>query len=444
MHHQQSNCMKWMAFLLLFRTPDFLMVQNGFLEKTWQHRRRPLKSETHQQRSGATFIQPTPVMGRRFREELVTHCLKQQRSGATFTVDRATSTSREVIWIFSLLRKCFNSLCFVQLIAFPSALPPSLFVTSLPFRFTMSLVKLIPDSCSMELPRTSITMNIGEHLASPIRSIPEVKGLDWIVHCCPAGRTEAQAGYISVFVTVLKPVDLRFTFSLKNTNITEQFFVNFNSDILSHGSPFFISHDLLRSCGAIQDGKFTIVCDVAVELPVSDFKAVPHIHELLHESCPQVTMLVEDEELQMNKAILMSVSPVFNAMFNHDTQEARSGCVKIDDFSYDTVDNVIDFILGSTSRKLTASEIIDMLKFADKYDISGLIVYFEAFLAKNVTPDNVADITTYAYAYSRDVLKAKCAKFVSKKVGKAVVASFAQLEPSLLVSLIKAAADRDS
>uniref|UniRef100_A0A7E4ZSU6 BTB domain-containing protein n=1 Tax=Panagrellus redivivus TaxID=6233 RepID=A0A7E4ZSU6_PANRE len=206
-------------------------------------------------------------------------------------------------------------------------------------------------------------------------------------------------------------------------------------------NPWFISHDELRKSGAIQNGKFVVSCDIEFNLPWSKLDNIPPIHCLLLKTCPQVKLIVGEDTVEMNKAILTSISPVFNAMFSHDTKEARTGSVRIPDFDFNTVQNVRRFCLG-VEFDFTTKECIDMLKFADKYDIKGLQDYLEVCLINNLTADNFCAVADYAWTHSRDTVKINCAQYFSNYgEGVFLTSAFAGLEPTIMASLVKAAVE---
>uniref|UniRef100_A0A7E4ZXJ9 BTB domain-containing protein n=1 Tax=Panagrellus redivivus TaxID=6233 RepID=A0A7E4ZXJ9_PANRE len=302
-----------------------------------------------------------------------------------------------------------------------------------------SLVKLVTDSYSFEIPETALSMDNGVELATEMRPITQIEGLQWCIEYSPAGYDKEDAGFISVFLNVTKAVGIRYVFAVKNTAVQlhEQFFAD---EPMSFGAHHLISHDNLRKSGAMQNGKFVITCNAEFEVPLAKVEDPLPIQDLLLESCPQVTFVVGNDTVKMNKAILTNISPVFNAMFNHDTKEAKTGTVQIEDFNLKTIQKVKNFCLGSELDNFTFQEGIEVLKFADKYDIQGLQEYLEIFLSINITVDNFCDLVSYAWAYSRDGLKEKCAHYFSEHGdGVYLTAAFVELEPTVMASLVKAA-----
>ena len=53
---------------------------------------------------------------------------------------------------------------------------------------------------------------------------------------------------------------------------------------------------------------------------------------------------LEEREIKVHRAVLQSVSPVFESMFTHDFVEKSSGQILVDQFSFDTMKRFVDFI----------------------------------------------------------------------------------------------------
>uniref|UniRef100_A0A7E4V1F7 BTB domain-containing protein n=2 Tax=Panagrellus redivivus TaxID=6233 RepID=A0A7E4V1F7_PANRE len=298
-------------------------------------------------------------------------------------------------------------------------------------------IKLVTDSYSFEIPERALSRDNGAELTTEMRPITQIEGLEWCIEYSPAGLGIQRAGFLSVFIKVTKPIAFRYVFGVKNTAVKVRGACSAGN--LSSSFELF-SHDELRNSGGIQDGKFVITCDVEFEVPIAEFEETPSIHELLLESCPQIAFVVGKDTVKMNKAILTSVSSVFHAMFSHDMKEARTDSVKVTDFDVKTIENVNYFCLGIELDDLTTNESIQVLKFADKYDIKGLQTYLESFLVENITADNFCDIVNYAWTHSRDFMKTKCARYFSMYgEGVFLTSAFADLEPTIMASLVKAA-----
>uniref|UniRef100_A0A7E4UYE5 BTB domain-containing protein n=1 Tax=Panagrellus redivivus TaxID=6233 RepID=A0A7E4UYE5_PANRE len=126
------------------------------------------------------------------------------------------------------------------------------------------------------------------------------------------------------------------------------------------------------------------------------------------DDCSMVTLHVDGHTFAVQKALLMDASPVFNAMFSHDTREAASNHVEVKDFNANTVVAIVACLNGHLPTSATAEEIIEMLWLADKYFMEAVTFELEAVLIKLVSVDTLFGITRYASAQSRTRLMARC------------------------------------
>uniref|UniRef100_A0A7E4VVA0 BTB domain-containing protein n=1 Tax=Panagrellus redivivus TaxID=6233 RepID=A0A7E4VVA0_PANRE len=130
------------------------------------------------------------------------------------------------------------------------------------------------------------------------------------------------------------------------------------------------------------------------------------------DHCPYDMMFkVGDSGIEAHRALLAIVSPVFAAMFNANTKEADTGVVQLEDCSLETVQNVLELCYGCDGVERTAKELVDMLKFVDKYGITVLVDKLEACLPSHITVEGFAPVAEYAWIYEKPFLQAQCARF---------------------------------
>jgi len=65
-----------------------------------------------------------------------------------------------------------------------------------------------------------------------------------------------------------------------------------------------------------------------------------------------VDLIFGDKHLKAHKAILIARSPIFAAMFEHDTIENRTGKVKIEDIDQETFEELLHYIYSGKIHKL--------------------------------------------------------------------------------------------
>uniref|UniRef100_A0A7E4VWS7 BTB domain-containing protein n=1 Tax=Panagrellus redivivus TaxID=6233 RepID=A0A7E4VWS7_PANRE len=150
-------------------------------------------------------------------------------------------------------------------------------------------------------------------------------------------------------------------------------------------------------------------------LPLPGFTINDFIKNSNHNSS-DARIVVGNDTLEVHRHILCLISPVFHAEFTHDTKEAKNGTINIKDFDFATVKNVIDTCYGRECAADSLADYIDMLRFADKYDIRSLTQSIEPFINDDVTLESFCVITNYAWDLDKTDLKSKCAKFYKDNV----------------------------
>ena len=135
-----------------------------------------------------------------------------------------------------------------------------------------------------------------------------------------------------------------------------------------------------------------------------------------------------DNHFQVHKLVLAAHSPVFEAMFNSDSNEAIENQMEIVDFDFDIVKLAIELIYDRQIPTLTMEQKMDVLKFFDKYDVRKLKVgthsrnsvklqfnfqdSMEASLAEVISFKTVCQITEFAFSFNSTNLQQRCEDFL--------------------------------
>uniref|UniRef100_A0A7E4VPK4 BTB domain-containing protein n=1 Tax=Panagrellus redivivus TaxID=6233 RepID=A0A7E4VPK4_PANRE len=151
-----------------------------------------------------------------------------------------------------------------------------------------------------------------------------------------------------------------------------------------------------------------------------------------------------DGKIQVHSGFLSLISPVFQAMFTHNTKEAKTGVVNITDFDKKTVERVVNLCYGRDLETESTSEVVDMLRFADKYDIKAVVKNLEAIIEADLNNTNFCVITQYAWDLNRDSLKKACGKHFRQNHGLSITPEFAQMSGPVQLGVIASAASIDS
>ncbi|XP_055352977.1 uncharacterized protein LOC129598913 [Paramacrobiotus metropolitanus] len=116
----------------------------------------------------------------------------------------------------------------------------------------------------------------------------------------------------------------------------------------------------------------------------------------------------EGNQFPAHRAILAAQSPVFAAMFQHDTSEKATGICKIIDFEANILQLLIHF---AYTRELSAGDggqqIIKLWYAADKYDMSDLRHACEDALVASVKNENAFEYFVFARERGLQVLQRK-------------------------------------
>ncbi|XP_008219566.1 PREDICTED: BTB/POZ domain-containing protein At4g08455-like isoform X2 [Prunus mume] len=118
-------------------------------------------------------------------------------------------------------------------------------------------------------------------------------------------------------------------------------------------------------------------------------------------SFSDVVLFASDDEaagpVPAHKAVLVSRSPVFRAMFENEMEESLSGTIKIGEVSYRTLGAFVNF-LYTAEVCLDQQLAYDLFVMAEKYQVQRLKDYCQKFLiidaALTVITDNMDKLTS--------------------------------------------------
>ncbi|XP_055354289.1 uncharacterized protein LOC129599948 [Paramacrobiotus metropolitanus] len=126
------------------------------------------------------------------------------------------------------------------------------------------------------------------------------------------------------------------------------------------------------------------------------------------------TLVSADERsFPAHRVILAAQSPVFAAMFSHDTLEKTSGVCTIADVRGEILDIVLDFLYRHIVFEGIKNNAEEVLAAADKYDLDDLRSVCEDLLTAELRQENAARFLRIAVNYGLDKLLKKAARIVS-------------------------------
>lgn len=130
-----------------------------------------------------------------------------------------------------------------------------------------------------------------------------------------------------------------------------------------------------------------------------------HLGFLLEdETNHDVTVRVEAEEFRLHRSILGARSPVFDAMFRHETQEKITGVVTIQDCRADIFRLFARYLYTGKVKKLSEDNSLDLFKLADKYHVKELADDCVQYIANMLTVDTFCEVVEVALNHGEESL----------------------------------------
>uniref|UniRef100_A0A7E4VQ44 BTB domain-containing protein n=1 Tax=Panagrellus redivivus TaxID=6233 RepID=A0A7E4VQ44_PANRE len=298
-------------------------------------------------------------------------------------------------------------------------------------------------------------LEVDQSIQTPVVTVKDSNGINWSLECYPKGYGDGNDGHVSVFLQLGKaPLKIRAEFSISGTDYKKTLIEDCRKKG-PRGFSQFIAHDQLRHIGGINNGYFVIECAVsfyitrAIETVVDSVKmeALPkplHFFELMVLGThieSDVDIVVGGEKIEAHRTFLGLISPVFYATFKHNTKESISGEYAIPDFGFTTVKRVIDMVYGrSTEDDLTASDIIDMATFADKYQINAVSYRLEKWLMDHIVSDNFCTIAQYSFNYYKTKVFEACVNHYRKNHFKiSSTYGFVMMDADIVTAVLRSA-----
>ncbi|XP_075835309.1 speckle-type POZ protein-like [Microtus pennsylvanicus] len=260
----------------------------------------------------------------------------------------------------------------------------------------------------------------------------------WCLRLHPKGVDEESSDYLSVNIELLSspksPIKAEIKFWIINAKGEKYEPVTSLEDFsflpgYQRGYRLFVLRDFLldHSRCLLPEDHFTLYC-MGILAPYSyripDDSTEPRIQVpkgLLgddlgklwkNSSFTDCCLVVAGQEFRAHKAILAARSPVFRAMFEHDTEESRKNRIEIHDLKPEVFKAMMDFIY--TGKEPVLHSMADaVLAAADKYGLERLKVMCERALCKDLSVENAAHTLFLADRHSTGQLKTQVLNFIT-------------------------------
>jgi len=271
--------------------------------------------------------------------------------------------------------------------------------------------------------------------------------LEWQLCLYPSGKDSEDEEHVSILLELVsRSLTATFSgkieFSVVSTNGDKVFRKkkSIKESDTQIGRPMFgllaakfIPHNLLRldqqNSQITPEDKLTVLCEITIDgkdvqqsgqaavrpRPASKIcpeKLSTDFNFLLESGqFSDVIIKCQGRELSCHKVILGARSPVFNAMFIHNTMESQRKEIKIEDLDIETVQDMLKYMYAGKIENLNTRS-PRLLEAADKYQLSELKEICEEVLCETLTVDSCLECLVLADLHTALDLKDAAVKFV--------------------------------
>uniref|UniRef100_A0A0K0FD94 Speckle-type POZ protein-like (inferred by orthology to a human protein) n=1 Tax=Strongyloides venezuelensis TaxID=75913 RepID=A0A0K0FD94_STRVS len=294
---------------------------------------------------------------------------------------------------------------------------------------------------------------IGEKVISPTFVVGSKERSEWCLLVYPNGQDEDSKGYISIFLTLIKPdkAKAKYRFSILNNKKDEEnvkFVTESENFVKDMGLGFsqFVKRDFLlnESNGLLMNGHLVIFCEAEIidlksenlenlEIVESNTENRSNPETSINISIPQSKLIsdygnmfdssffydcvikVEDTEIQVHKAILSARSPVFYDIFTSASDKSQTNIIEIKGFSAEVVRKMLKYIYTDEISDIQ-NMANQMFEIANIYELDRLKAFSEQSMCNSLTTDNVLERFALSDRYPTERLKKCCEEPIHKNM----------------------------
>ncbi|KAM0070670.1 putative chromatin remodeling & transcription regulator BTB-POZ family [Helianthus debilis subsp. tardiflorus] len=146
-----------------------------------------------------------------------------------------------------------------------------------------------------------------------------------------------------------------------------------------------------------------------------DFQAttLSSIGKMLSESIhTDIIINTSNGSVGAHRAILAARSPVFKSMFSHDLKEKEMSVINISDMSIEACQAFLSYIYGNIIDQHFLTHRLELLRAADKYDVTDLKEACHESLLDDIDTNNVLERLQNASLYRLPKLKICCMQYL--------------------------------
>ncbi|KAJ8673302.1 hypothetical protein QAD02_004564 [Eretmocerus hayati] len=251
----------------------------------------------------------------------------------------------------------------------------------------------------------------------------------------PKGKDQTCKDFMSVYAV---PVNgeyeaqiMLYIWDINNDLVNDVIYdCSFEKNNMYGCDKFIKTNEVLSSRTILFDDKISIVCEISDESDVEDVPAIHQCEDLIKDNF-QMKKLGEYEELfeskrwsdvkfiiggkiiQGHKNIIGNKNPVFRAMFELEMRESGENEVKIDDISYDVMNELLRFVYVAKVKNIDRLA-KKLLVASEKYMIEDLKLLCEKHMSRMFTFGNIVENTNFACLHNASHLRSEGIKFIIK------------------------------
>lgn len=276
---------------------------------------------------------------------------------------------------------------------------------------------------------------VGEYELSPIFSASSDRNaVYWRIYLFPNGNIEENSEYVSIFVRVIAGMEKTqtlLTFKILNLNNCVVYektptdsHLFYNCANFVGWSQFIEREEIFKNFYNSSQDNLKICCDLKLSKKKYNFEAETNklfsleclsknFYELYKsEKYTDVNLICKDRTFKVHKIILVSRSPVFRAMFEHDMKESSTNIVNIYDIEPKAFEKFLEYMYTGNTN-VTFAEVESLLEASEKYQLLDAKELCLAVLKANISITKAVEILLTADKFNLFSLKKIVLKFIN-------------------------------
>lgn len=136
----------------------------------------------------------------------------------------------------------------------------------------------------------------------------------------------------------------------------------------------------------------------------------------IEETNTDCVLKFDEEDIPVHSMILAARSPVFAAMFNHDTKEKQTGEVAIVDVAASAMEDILQYMYTGDIDNPTTENVLPLYAAAEKYDITDVKKICSEFVLRNLSVEWVCDVIEFSELYRDEKIRLHVREYFAENV----------------------------